>query len=103
MYPRIKSIKPLPDLMLSVVFDDGRRVLYDVKEDLHLPGYHVLKDQRGLFEQVQLDTSRTVVYWSEDVDLPSDSILEYGKSDLESDMDAVVAENLTAWKRLAEE
>lgn len=102
MYPRIKSVKPLPDLMLSVVFDDGRRVLYDVKEDLHLPGYSILQEQRGLFEQVQLDTSRTVVYWSEDVDLPSDSILEYGKSDIESDMDAVVAENLPAWKRLAE-
>lgn len=102
MYPRIKSVKPLPDLMLSVIFDDGQRVLYDVKEDLHLPGYSILQEQRGLFEQVQLDTSRTVVYWSEDVDLPSDSILEYGKSDIESDMDAVVAENLPAWERLAE-
>lgn len=103
MYPRIKSVTPLPDLILSVLFDDGKRVVYDVKEDLHLPGYSVLQDQPGLFEQVQLDTSRTVVFWSEDVDLPSDSILEYGKSDLESDMDAVVAENLPAWKRLAEE
>lgn len=103
MYPRIKSVTPLPDLLLSVLFDDGRRVVYDVKEDLHLPGYSVLQDQPGLFEQVQLDTSRTVVFWSEDVDLPSDSILEYGKSDLEADIDAVVAENLPAWKRLAEE
>ena len=81
MYPRIKSVKPLPDLFLSVAFDDGKRVLYDVKEDLHLPGYSVLQDQRGLFEQVQVDTSRTVVYWSEDVDLPSDSIYEYGKAE----------------------
>lgn len=103
MYPRIKSVTPLPDLLLSVLFDDGKRVVYDVKEDLHLPGYSVLKDQPGLFEQVQIDTSRTVVFWSEDVDLPSDSILEYGKSDLAADIDAVVAKNLPAWKRLAEE
>ena len=79
MYPRIKSVTPLPDLLLSVLFDDGKRVIYDVKEDLHLPGYSILQDQPGLFEQVQLDTSRTVVFWSEDVDLPSDTIREYGK------------------------
>lgn len=78
MYPRIKSVKPLPDLMLSVVFDDGKRVRYDVKTDLHLPGYSVLQDQHGLFEQVQLDTSRTVVYWSDEIDLPSDILYEYG-------------------------
>ncbi len=34
----------------------------------------------ALFNQVQLDSSRTCVYWNEDIDLPSDSIYEYGKS-----------------------
>ena len=33
MIPRIKSVTPLPDYCLSVSFDDGRRVRYDVKED----------------------------------------------------------------------
>lgn len=97
MYPRIKSIKPLPDLFLSVVFDDGKHVMYDVKDDLQLPGYAVLQDQRGLFEQVQLDPSRTVVYWSEDVDLPSDAIYDYGV------MCDVINENMEAWKKMAEE
>ena len=79
MYPRIKEVRTMPGLLLDVSFDDGKRVIYDVKEDLHLPGYSVLRDQRGLFEQVQLDESRTVVYWSEEVDLPSDIIHEYGR------------------------
>ena len=39
MIPRIKSVTPLPDYCLSVSFDDGRRVRYDVKEDFALPGY----------------------------------------------------------------
>ena len=79
MIPRIKSVPPLPDYCLSVSFDDGRRVRYDVKEDFALPGYGVLRDVHGLFQQVQLDESRTCVFWNEDVDLPSDTLYEYGK------------------------
>lgn len=79
MIPRIKSVTPLPDYCLSVSFDDGRRVRYDVKEDFALPGYGVLRDVHGLFQQVQLDESRTCVFWNEDVDLPSDPLYEYGK------------------------
>ena len=79
MIPRIKYLAPLPGFMLSVSFDDGKRVLYDVKEDFNLPGYSALRDVRGLFDQVQLDKSRTCVYWNEDIDLPSDTIYEYGK------------------------
>lgn len=80
MIPRISSLKPLPNYMLAVTFDHGARVLYDVKEDMHLPGYHQLRDVAGFFQQVQLDQSRTVVFWDDEIDLPSDTILEYGKA-----------------------
>ena len=84
MIPRIKSVKPMDNYTLQVVFDDGKNVLYDVKEDMDtLPGYDDLKNIHGLFEQVQLDESRTCVLWNEDIDLPSDSIYEYGKVLLE--------------------
>ena len=79
---RIKSIQAMPNYVLSVIFDDGRHVLYDVKEDMNLPGYSVLRDIAGLFQQVQLDKSRTCVYWNDDVDLPSDTIYEYGREAL---------------------
>lgn len=32
--PRIKSIEALPNYLLSVVFDDGKAVVYDVGEDI---------------------------------------------------------------------
>ena len=80
MIQRISNIRPLPDYCLSVSFDDGRKVIYDVKEDMHLPGYEQLRDVTGLFQQVQLDKSRTCVYWNDEIDLPSDTIYEYGKS-----------------------
>ncbi len=81
MIPRIASIKPLPDYMLSVSFDDGKRVVYDVKEDIReLPGYHLLEEVTGLFQQVQLDESRTCVFWNDEIDLPSHAIYEYGRA-----------------------
>lgn len=78
MIPRIADIKTMPGYMLSVLFDDGKRVLYDVKEDMHLPGYGALRDIVGLFDHVQVDKSRTCIYWTEDIDLPSDTVYEYG-------------------------
>ena len=79
MIPIISSIKPMPDYLLDVSFDDGRRVIYDVKEDMQLPGYSALRNVYGLFQQVQLDESRTCVYWNEDIDLPSHALYEYGR------------------------
>ena len=45
----------MPDYMLLVSFDDGKQVLYDVKEDFNLPEYSFLQSINGLFNQVQLD------------------------------------------------
>ena len=79
MIKRIKSLTPLPDYVLEVSFDDGKTVLYDTKEDMNLPGYDALRSITGLFQQVQLDQSRTCVYWNDEIDLPSDILYEYGK------------------------
>lgn len=80
MIPRIKEIKPLDNYMLYVVFDDGKSCLYDVKEDIDtIEQYQDLELINGLFNQVQLDESRTCVFWNDSIDLPSDTIYEYGK------------------------
>lgn len=80
MIPRIRSVRPMPDYLLSVSFDDGKRVVYDVKDDMNLPGYGLLREVYGLFEQVQLDTSRTCVFWNDEIDIPSDAIYECGRA-----------------------
>lgn len=78
MLPRIKGVEPIDGFFLIVDFDDGTRVKYDVNTDMReIPSYSVLKD-KNLFNQVQLDSSRTCVFWNEEIDLPSDSIYEYG-------------------------
>lgn len=79
MIPRIKQMTVMDDFLLAVEFDDGYKVIYDVKEDIEtLPTFHALKDVYGLFRQAQLDTSRTCIYWNDEIDLASDSIYEYG-------------------------
>ena len=62
MIRRIKTIKPMPDYILLVSFDDGKKVLYDVKDDFNLLEYSSLQSINGLFNQVQLDESRTCVF-----------------------------------------
>ncbi|MCM1496035.1 MAG: DUF2442 domain-containing protein [Bacteroides sp.] len=79
MIPRIRKVTPLENYMLHVIFDDGKAVLYDVKDDIQtIPDYEDLKTIPGLFQQVQLDESRTCVFWNDFIDLPSDAIYEYG-------------------------
>lgn len=79
MLPKIKRLKPLDGFMLQVVFDDGKNVLYNVGEDIEsIPSYQDLKTIHGLFKQAQVDKSRTCVFWNDMIDIPSDTIYEYG-------------------------
>ena len=79
MIPKIKLVEPLHNYILKVSFADGKVVLYDVKENIEtLPGYDSLKDIKGLWQQVQVDQSRTCVFWNDYIDLASDSIYEFG-------------------------
>lgn len=79
MIPRIKSYKPLKNYQLLVTFDDGRVVKYDVMDDIRsIPVFKDLETVYGLFANAQLDSSRTCIYWNDQIDLPSDTIYEYG-------------------------
>ena len=80
MIPRIKNVEPQKDFKLCVSFDDGKTVIYDVKEDIdQISAFEDLRTQCGLFENVQLNESRTCLFWNDYIDLPSDTIYEYGK------------------------
>lgn len=80
MLPRIKTIKPDKKYVLHIEFDDGKKVLYDMEEDMDtLPGYDDLRKINGLFEAVSVDESRTCIMWNDYIDLPSDTLYEYGE------------------------
>ncbi|MBQ3751504.1 MAG: DUF2442 domain-containing protein [Bacteroidales bacterium] len=80
MIPRIKTITPLDNFILRVVFDDGKTILYDVKEDIEqIPVFKELETNPSLWPNVSIDTSRTCIYWNDQIDLPSDILYEYGQ------------------------
>ncbi len=79
MIPRIKQFELNDDWKLMVTFDDGFRVCYDVKDDIDtLDDFKSLTTEIGLWSLAQLDSSRTCISWNERIDLPSDTIYEYG-------------------------
>lgn len=79
MIPRIQAVRALPNYRLYVAFDDGKVVVYDVMEDIRqIHSYCDLLTIHGLFDQVQLDESRTCVFWNDQIDLPSDTLYIYG-------------------------
>ena len=80
MIPRIKKIEPRPEYKLYIEFDEGQKVIYDLKEDIeNISEFSILLTEHGLYENVQLDDSRTCIFWNDRIDLPSDTLLEYGK------------------------
>jgi hypothetical protein len=78
--PRIDSVEVQDGFKLFIRFRNGECVIYDVNEDIEtIDDFSVLKTEPHLFEDVQIDESRTCIYWNDRVDLPSDALLEYGK------------------------
>lgn len=79
MIPRIRQIRPMANYRLLVDFDEGSQVVYDVAEDIReIAAFAELKTLPGLFESAHLDSSHTSVVWNDRIDLPSDTIREYG-------------------------
>ena len=80
MFPRIKKVEVKDDFVLLVTFDDDIRVLYDLKDDIkNIKDFEALQTETSLFKNFQIDQSRTCIYWSDRIDLASDTILEYGR------------------------
>ena len=76
--PRIRKIQVMDNYKLAVTFDDDVKVIYDVLDDINtLPEFKALLSIR-FFKSVKLDSSRTCVYWNDRIDIPSDTIREYG-------------------------
>ena len=80
MIPRISRIEPMADFKIRVTFDEGRVVVYDVGADINeIKAFEDLKTLPYLFKNATLDSSRTCIVWNERIDLPSDTIYEYGQ------------------------
>ena len=80
MIPKIKAFSLQNNYLLFAEFDDGKKVIYNINDDIEkTPFFIELKDNVYLYNSAQLDLSRTIISWTENIDLPSDIIYNYGK------------------------
>lgn len=98
MAHRIKSVKPLENVTILVVFTNGVEKTYDMR-NLY-PVFPQFKDFdiiTGLFEQVQVDVGGYGISWNDELDLDAEEIWENGMetgAEIELSINEVLAENL---------
>ena len=79
MTHRIISAKPLDNMILSVVFQNGIEKAYDVRNLYSiLPQFKDLEMIYGLFQQVIVDVGGYGVSWNDELDLDAETIWEGG-------------------------
>ena len=78
MTHRIISVKPMDNMILSVVFQNGIEKTYDVRGLYTLfPQFQIL-EEKDLFEEVQVDVGGYGISWNDELDLDSNTIWEEG-------------------------
>jgi hypothetical protein len=71
---KVKSVKPLAEYQLDVVFTDGSHGVISMKERLFGPVFEPLKDLK-LFSQVSVDEFGAIC-WPNGADLAPDAVYE---------------------------
>ncbi len=74
----IKSVKPLKNMMLDVVFNNGTNKKYDVKRLIEKHNvFKALKDEK-IFNSVKVDIGGYGIIWNGKIDLSSEEIWNNG-------------------------
>lgn len=98
MTHRIKSVKPLKDLKLSVLFQNGVEKEYDVHNLYEaFPQFKELETDNALFRQVQVDAGGYGISWDDNLDLDAEDIWEDGNEVCVHEIDVafLLADSLT--------
>lgn len=79
MFHKIKSVNPLSDYRLSILFSEGVTKIYDVKPLFdRLPAFRRLVDEPELFYEVSVDVGGCGIVWNDDIDLACDELFANG-------------------------
>lgn len=97
MTHRIQTVKPLSDLRLSVLFQNGVEKEYDIHNLYSVfPQFKEFEINSDLFEQVQVDCGGYGLSWNDNLDLDAEDIWDNGIEICIHDIDVVflLAESL---------
>ena len=99
MTHRIISVKPMDNMMLSVVFQNGIEKTYDISSLYDVfPQFRILEKEKYLFEEVQVDVGGYGISWNDELDIDANSIWEEGtETGVRQEMDVMhlLADSLT--------
>lgn len=74
----IKSVKPLKNMIIEVLFSTGENKKYDIKPLIKkIKGFEKLTDTE-LFNKVKVDIGGYAIIWNENIDLSSEEIWKNG-------------------------
>lgn len=77
---KVKSVLPIENMLLRVVFNNDIVKTYDVNQLVDtFPIYKELIDNDPLFNQVQVDCGGYAIAWNEDIDISETELWENGK------------------------
>ena len=74
----IKSVKPITNMIIEVVFNNGECKKYDIKQ--LIKKHRIFKDleKEELFNKVKVDTGGYGIIWNEELDLSCEEIWNNG-------------------------
>ena len=80
MTHRIIEVKTLENFVVSVVFQDGTEIVYDVRKLFSkYPQFLIFESNVELFKKVQVDVGGCGILWNDDLDLSSEEIWDNGE------------------------
>lgn len=80
MYPKVKSVTPLPGKRLRVMFATGEARIYDCNRLLDEPPFAALRDD-VFFRNVHVDQVGYGIVWNDNVDLSESELWIHGTTD----------------------
>lgn len=83
MFYKVKSVTPLPNYTLRVLFENGTEKEYNVQPLFaKWPVFTDLQTVTGLFDLVKVDAGGYGVSWNDDLDLSCNELWENGNIDI---------------------
>lgn len=80
MTHRIKKVTPLDEFEISVIFQNGVEIEYDIKTLFsEFPQFRALEHVEGMFEQVKVDVGGYGLCWNDELDIGAEEIWQNGK------------------------
>ena len=79
MFYKVKNVRPLPNLLLLVDFENGVQKQYALEPLLSKwKTFAILKNNENLFNKVKVDGKGYGISWNDDLDLSCNELFENG-------------------------